>query len=54
MNTCSFYGKCNKCDKVEELFEELIPIINEPNEFKIGAMLCRKCSEEEPRSILNR
>ena len=54
MNFVSFYGKCNKCGKVDDLFEELIPIPNEPKSFKIGGMFCKECSNEEPRSILNR
>gem|GEM_PF-4031647 len=52
--SASFYGTCRKCKKVGELFEELIPIPNEPKKFKIGNMFCRECSKEEPRSILNR
>lgn len=53
MDILSFYGKCNECNKEGELFEELIPIPNEPKKFKIGGVFCKECSKKKPLSILN-
>ena len=53
MNFAMFYGKCSKCGKEGELFEQLIPIPEKPHTFRIGKMFCRECAKQEPDTVLS-